>query len=80
MNRQSILTITSIVVLLVATSGVVAATPGEGPPGDMPDVVPDFVSDLLGAISEFLGSLLQAVFSLVDGLVPDESGGGTVFE
>lgn len=76
MKRKAIFTVVITVVLLASTSGIAAAAPGEGPPGDLPDPVPEFVSDLLGAIGEFVGGLVQNGTGFVDGLTPDAAGDG----
>lgn len=81
-NSQLIITIIASVQLLVGASGIVAATPGEGPPSDTPGVVPDFVSNILGSISDFISGVLDAVFSLVERITPGaaEDGVGTANE
>ncbi len=75
-NRATILTLVAgaLMVLAVAATGGIAAadagedTPGDGanvtddgPPSDLPDPVPDFVGDLLGAIDDFLSGLSDAI-------------------
>lgn len=58
MPRQTVFALVGVLVLLVSATSVAAAQPGEGPPSDMPDVVPSFVSDILGAISDFIAGVL----------------------
>lgn len=71
MIDHPIVVIGTVVLVSMSMIGMAAATPGDGPPEDLPDVVPDFVGDLLNAISEFIGSVLNGVANLVGSLVPD---------
>lgn len=56
-------------VVLAATAGTGAALPADdagpdgdvGPPGGLPDVVPDFVSGILDAVGTFVTGVLDAV-------------------
>lgn len=78
MQRKSIvLAVLAASLLLVGSAGAVAAQPedaGEsgdaGPPGDLPDQVPDFVSDVHGAISDFLVGTVDSLGDAVSGLTP----------
>lgn len=63
----------TIVVLSTGMIGMAGATPGEGPPDEMPSAVPDFVSDLLNAIGEFVAGMLEAVANLVSNLTPSNA-------
>jgi hypothetical protein len=45
-------------------------TAGQAPDVDLPDQVPDFVSDVLGAISEGASGLGQAVSEIASGANP----------
>ncbi|OAQ52904.1 hypothetical protein HTG_08740 [Natrinema mahii] len=68
--QRPILTIAVALLLLVGATGVAAAQPADGPPNDMPDPVPEFVADLLGAITDFLGGVLEAVGAAVRSVTP----------
>lgn len=70
MRRHALLAIGISIALLVGTAGTVAATPGEGPPTDLPDPVPDFVSDLLGAIASFVSGAIDALGGVVSEITP----------
>lgn len=57
--------------VLLATAGTATALPGDaagsneagdpGPPGGLPDVVPDFVSDILDGVGDMVSGILDAV-------------------
>lgn len=70
MRRQTLLAIVVSIGLLVGTAGTAAAAPGDGPPSDLPEPVPDFVSDLLGAISSFVNGAIDALGSAVSEITP----------
>lgn len=55
--------------LLSMRSIGMAGAPGENPPSDIPDIVPDVVTDLLDGISEFVGTILKGVATVVGSLV-----------
>lgn len=62
--------------LLAGAAGTVAAQPDNtddnasdaGPPGDLPEPVPDFVGDILGSIGDFLDGVLSSVGDAVSGI------------
>lgn len=67
------------VLALLVGAGTAAATPGSapadaGPPSDLPEPVPDFVSDLHGAISEFLSGSVDHLGEALRSITP--GGGG----
>ncbi len=67
MERTKLIQIAVIgLVLLAGTSGIASAQPGEGPPGDLPTPVPDFVADLLETISGFISTVLSVVGGIVE--------------
>lgn len=70
MNRHVLLAIVVSMGLLVGAAGSVTATPGEGPPDELPEPVPDFVSDLLGTISSFVSGAIDALGSAVSEITP----------
>ena len=74
MIKHPLLSVAIILLLSSSMIGVAVATPGEGPP----DVVPDFVSDLLNSISEFIGGVLETVRELVASLVPGTGDAGVL--
>ena len=76
MITHPLLSVAMIVLVSSSMIGVAVAAPGEGPPDDMPAVVPDFVSDLLNSISEFIGGVLETVRDLVGALVPGSGDAG----
>ena len=47
-------------------------TVGQGPPGGLPDVVPDFVSDLLATISEGASGLGKSISEIASSANPAE--------
>ncbi|MWV38570.1 hypothetical protein [Natrialba sp. INN-245] len=57
MHRYTLLAIVVSLAVLAGTAGPAAATPGEGPPNDLPEPVPDFVSDLIETISGFVDAI-----------------------
>lgn len=76
-TRHLVLVVLAASVLLVGAAGAVAAQPedaGEngdaGPPDDLPEQVPDFVSDIHGAISDFIGGSIDSLGDVVSGLTP----------
>ncbi|ELY65913.1 hypothetical protein [Natrinema versiforme] len=75
MQRQTLLTIAISVTLLVGATGAVTAQPANGPPDELPDPVPEFVSDILGAITDFVGGALEALGEVVRGLTPGGDAG-----
>lgn len=64
MRARTTIAIGLALVLLVGTA---AATPGQGPPDELPSPVPDFVGDLLGSIGDFVDSVLDGVGGPADG-------------
>lgn len=72
MQRQTILTIAVALTLLVGATGVATAQPAQGPPDDLPEPVPEFVSDVLGAITDFVGGAVDVLGDVVRGLTPAE--------
>lgn len=68
MTRHLLRTTGVLVVLLTLLTGAAAAAPATdvpedstdaiGPPGGLPDPVPDFVGDILDAITKFLQGVL----------------------
>ena len=78
MRRKAILTLAVTVALLVGATSAVAAQPGDGPPSELPDPVPDFVTDVLGAISDFVGDVSDSLGEVVRSLTPGEGGAVTM--
>ncbi|ELY50015.1 MULTISPECIES: hypothetical protein [Natronorubrum] len=76
MKKRTILTIAVAIALLVSATGTVAAQPADGPPNDLPEPVPEFVSDILGAIADFVGGALEALGETVRGLTPSSGAAG----
>ncbi|OLZ42556.1 hypothetical protein A6E15_17015 [Natrinema saccharevitans] len=72
MQRRPILAIAVALTLLLGATGAAAVQPADGPPNDMPDPVPEFVADLLGAITDFLGSVLEAIGEAVRTVTPGD--------
>lgn len=70
MRRQTTVALVTALALLVGTSGVVAAQPADGPPADLPDPVPDFVSNLLGTIGDFVAGTISALGDAVRSITP----------
>lgn len=64
------------IVLLASVSGVAGAVPTDSPPDEASDRMPDFVSNGVGAVTDFVGDLLDGVFEFVDGLTPDAADRG----
>ena len=62
---RPLFTIALALFVLTGTMGIAAATPGEGPPDELPDPVPDFVTDLLGAIGDFVAGGIEALGDVV---------------
>lgn len=69
MRRRTMLALAVTLVVLVGATGVTAAQPN-GPPDESPSPVPDFVTDVLGAISDFVGGLIGSLGEAVSGLTP----------
>ena len=76
-TKRIVLAVLAASVLLAGAAGAVAAQPedaGEsgdaGPPDDLPGPVPDFVSDIHGAISDFLSGSIDALGETVSDLTP----------
>ncbi|MFD1565115.1 hypothetical protein ACFR99_16375 [Haloarchaeobius amylolyticus] len=81
MQRRTLLTIAIGLSLLVGTMGTVTAQPADGPPDDLPEPVPEFVSDILETISDFVSGALESLGEAVRTLAPggdtvESSGGG----
>lgn len=70
MKRHVLLAIVVGMGLLVGAAGPVTATPGEGPPDELPGPVPDFVSGLLSTISSFVSGAIDALGSAVSKITP----------
>ena len=76
MVKTQPLLITAItLVFLIGTMGVAAAEPGEGPPDELPGPVPDFVPDLLGAISDFIGGAISMLGEALRSITPNTVAG-----
>ncbi|WP_090303386.1 hypothetical protein [Natronorubrum texcoconense] len=76
MNRYLLVLTIAFVVLV---GGTVAATAqptngataqGEGPPVDLPDPVPDFVTGLLQSVNDFVSGVLSALGEAIQRFVP----------
>ncbi|MHC3436957.1 hypothetical protein ACYJ1Y_02395 [Natrialbaceae archaeon A-gly3] len=78
MRRKAILTLAVTVALLVGATSVAAAQPGDGPSSELPDPVPDFVTDVLGAISDFVGAVGDSLGEIVRSITPGEGGAVTM--
>ncbi len=79
MERTQLIQIAVIGLLVLAgTTGLASAQPGEGPPGDLPTPVPDFVTDLLETISGFIASVLSVVGGIVETVTADTPAGNSV--
>lgn len=76
MHGKTILTISVAIALLVGVTGTAAAQPADGPSVDLPDPVPEFVSDILGTITDFVGGAVDALGEVVRGLAPGGDVGG----
>ncbi|WP_245853053.1 hypothetical protein [Natrinema ejinorense] len=76
-QRQTILTIAVAVALLVGATGAATAQPAQGPPDDLPEPVPGFVSDILGAITEFIDGTVDFLGDVVRGLTPAGNAAGS---
>jgi hypothetical protein len=79
-TKPFVLAVLAASVLLVGAAGAATAQPGDagqdgdaGPPDSLPEPVPDFVSDVLGAIGDFLSGSLDGLGEAVSDLTP---GGG----
>lgn len=71
--QRPILAIAVALTLPLGATGAAAAQPADGPPSDLPDRVPAFVSDLLGTITDFLGGALEAVGEAVRSVTPGDA-------
>lgn len=70
MQRRTLLTIAIGLTLLVGTMGTVTAQSADGPPDDLPEPVPEFVSDILETISDFGSGALESLGEAVRALTP----------
>jgi|GEM_PF-5832537 len=70
MQRRTLLTIAIGLTLLVGPMGTVTAQPADGPPDDLPEPIPEFVSDILEPISDFVGGTLESLGEAVRTLTP----------
>lgn len=61
MHRHALLTIAIVCTLLVGATGIAMAQPGNGPPDELPSPVPEFVSDVLGTIGDFVAAVLDSL-------------------
>ena len=76
MSKTQIVIVTAVTfILLVGTMGVAAAQPSEGPPDELPSPVPDFVSDLLGAISDFIAGAISMLGDILRTITPNTIAG-----
>ncbi|MFC6810250.1 hypothetical protein ACFQGT_02710 [Natrialbaceae archaeon GCM10025810] len=75
MHGKTKLMIAVAIALLVGATGTAAAQPADGPPADLPDPVPEFVSDILGAITDFVGGTIGALGEVVRDLTPGGDAG-----
>ena len=72
MTKLHVLTVTVVALLLVVgTMGTVAAQANDGPPEDLPGPVPDFVSELLGAITDFIDGVLSLLGEALRTITPN---------
>lgn len=81
-TKALVLSVLAASVLLVGAAGAVAAQPedaGEsgdaGPPEDLPEQVPDFVSDVHDAVRDFLGGTIDSLGAAVSDLTPGGDAG-----
>jgi len=80
MNRYLLTAIVALAVLLGATAAVTAQPgtgemdQGDGPPAELPEPVPEFVTDLLGAISDFINGAITALGEALTALTPGAGG------
>ena len=51
-----------------------ASVLAQGPPADLPEPVPDFVGDVLGAIQSFIDGGTDRLGEAVSGLTPGSAG------
>jgi len=72
MQRRPRLAIAVALTLLLGATGAAAAQPADGPPSDLPDPVPEFVSALLETITDFLGGVLEAIGEAVRTVTPGD--------
>lgn len=76
MNRYLLVVMIALVVLVGGTAAATAqptdgaTAQGEGPPVNLPDPVPDFVTDLLQSISDFVSGVLSALGEAIQRIVP----------
>ena len=81
-TKALVLSVLAASVLLVGAAGAVAAQPedaGEsgdaGPPEDLPEQVPDFVSGIHDAVRDFLGGTIDSLGEAVSDLTPGGDAG-----
>lgn len=79
MNRYGLSIAIAVVALvaLVGATGAATAQPGngaqaqaDGPPSALPDPVPDFVTELLGTIGDFVDGAVTALGEAVRSITP----------
>lgn len=70
-------TLVMVLVVLVGATGAATAHQGSGtaaqgdsPPVELPEPVPEFVTDLLGAISDFVTGVIDALDDVVQTVTP----------
>jgi hypothetical protein len=77
--NRTLVAVAAVLALLVG-AGTAAAAPGStpadaGPPDDLPDPVPDFVSELHGAISEFVSGSADRLGEALRSITPGGDAG-----
>lgn len=88
-GTQTMLTVLLAAVVLIglgAAAGSVSAAPGPdgvnetdaGPPGDLPEPVPEFVGDVLHSIGEFVSGGIDDLGEVVSGIASGVLSGGGV--
>lgn len=70
MTRTVLFTLVIATVVLVGATGVAVADQGHGPPNDLPDPVPEFVTDVLDAIGDGVSSVASSLGETISGLTP----------
>lgn len=68
--KRTILTLVIAFAVLASAPAAVAAQDGNGPPEALPSPVPEFVSDVLGSVLEFVDGGLESLGETVSGLTP----------